>query len=43
MAQNLMKKSTFNDAIFKKKNVTQSIVGKKKQAKKNIFEGDSDE
>lgn len=34
-----MKKSTFNDnALFKKKNTAQIIMGKKTEPKKNIFE-----
>ena len=34
-----MKKSTFNDnALFKKKNPAQIVMGKKPEQKKNIFE-----
>ena len=39
-----MKRSTFNDnALFKKKNLTASFVGKKAEPKKNIFEEESEE
>ena len=35
----LMKRSTFNDnALFKKKNPAQSLLAKKNEPKKNIFE-----
>lgn len=39
-----MKKSTFNDnALFKKKNTAQIIMGKRTEAKKNIFEEEEED